>query len=210
MPKQIEPTTGKKRKPWGTLYRTKTWGDPVLAQRAAVKAGKRIKLFTCSLSDFFHEGADQWRAEAWDVIRKCPDVDFLVLTKRAERMERHLPADWGEGYKNVWLGVSVGVNKTIWRADYLRKVPAIVHFISAEPLLESIASDLDLTNIQWLIAGGESGEVHRRMKREWADELRLKCEAANVTFFFKQSSGYLSGEQPDLLGKLYQIWPAAA
>ena len=194
---------------WGDVRRaTSTWGAPAAAQRLAVKEGRRIKLFTCSLSDFFHQDADKWRTEAWEIIRKCPDVDFLVLTKRADRIAECLPADWSNGYQNVWLGVSVGVMETAWRVDELRKIPAVVHFISAEPMLESLA-DLDLTGIQWLIAGGESGENYRRMQKAWAEELRRKCEAANVTFFFKQSAAYESGARPDLLGQIYYNWPPA-
>jgi protein gp37 len=195
--------------PWGTLYRAKsTWGEPEIAQHDAVKQGKRCRMFTCSLSDFFHQDADKWRDEAWDIIRRCPNVDFLILTKRAERIERHLPlpADWGAGWPNVWLGVSVGAMKSAWRVDYLRKIRAVVRFISAEPLLDSLA-ELDLTGIQWLIAGGESGPKFRHMNPMWAEELRLKCDAANVTFFFKQDAAYKSGIRPKLLGQVYHNWP---
>ena len=91
--------------PWGRVYLAKTtWSLPHRMQRKASREGRQYKLFTCSLSDFFHPGADVWRPEAWRIIRECPDVDFLVLTKRAERMARHLPPNWGDGWPNVWLG----------------------------------------------------------------------------------------------------------
>jgi protein gp37 len=192
---------------WGEVYAAKTtWSLPQRMQRRAEKEQRRYKLFTCSLSDFFHSGADEWRPAAWDVIRKCPSVDFLVLTKRAERVARNLPADWGAGWPNVWLGVSVGIMKSAWRVDYLRKIPAAVHFISAEPLLESL-NDLNIDGIEWLIAGGESGDSFRDMDKLWAEELRDKCALSGTTFFFKQGSGYKSGTDEDLLGKIYHEWP---
>ena len=104
------------------------------------------------------------------------------------------------------VGVSIGVMKSAWRADYLRKIPSVVRFVSAEPLLEPL-SDLDLTGIHWLIAGGESGEGHRKMEKSWAEELRLKCEASGTIFFFKQDSGSRSGMRADLLGKIHHNWP---
>ncbi len=193
--------------PWGHVYRAKTtWSLPLRMQKRAETEGKRLKLFTCSLSDFFHRKADQWRPDAWQVIQQCPDVDFLVLTKRANRIAQCLPPDWGQGYPNVWLGVSIGIMKTAWRADRLRQIPAAVRFISAEPLLESLA-DLNLDGIHWLIAGGESGPSHRLMKLRWAEELRKKCQASGITFFFKQVSAPLSGEGEKALGKMYHEWP---
>ena len=186
--------------PWGEVYRTKTtWDFPHKMQRKAVKEGRRIKVFTCSLSDWFHRGADEWRAEAWQIIKDCPNVDFLVLTKRAHRIAANLPADWGDGYPNVWLGVSIGRMNSAHRADKLRVIPAAVRFISAEPLLESL-NDLSLAGIQWLIAGGESGEGYRNMNLSWADELRKKCLATDTAFFFKQRSSFRSGEGEKSLG----------
>jgi protein gp37 len=92
-------------------------------------------IFTCSWSDFFHIDADNWRAEAWDIIRRTPHHTYQVLTKRPERILEHLPADWGEGYPNVWLGTSVENQRWVTRVPLLLAVPARVHWISAEPLL---------------------------------------------------------------------------
>jgi len=194
--------------PWGQVYRTKsdTWNLPYRMERKAVKEARRYKLFTCSLSDWFHRGADSWRPEAWTIVRDCPHVDFLILTKRAHRIIPSLPNDWRDGYPNVWLGVSVGRMNSVHRVDKLRAVPARIRFISAEPLLESLAG-LNLTNIDWLIAGGESGDNFRDMDRAWAAELREKCEAAGVAFFFKQASGFKSGMHEDLLGQIHHNWP---
>ena len=113
--------------------------------------------FTCSWSDFFIEEADAWRAEAWRLIKECPDLIFQILTKRPQRIADHLPSDWGDGgYSNVALGVSVENNKYLPRIDILRTIPAPIHFVSAEPLLGSLQG-MDLTHIEWMIVGGESG-----------------------------------------------------
>jgi protein gp37 len=112
---------------------------------------------------------------------------FQVLTKRPERIQNHLPGDWEEGYKNVWLGVSIENDQYVWRADALRAIPARVRFISAEPLLGPL-SKLTLHEIHWLIVGGESGPGFRAMETEWARDLRDKARDAGVSFFFKQSA----------------------
>src|SRR5690242_8610940 len=83
------------------LERTKTWGDPVKWNRAAAAAGRRELVFTCSMSDFFHEGADEWRAEAWALIKATRNLEYQILTKRPERILSNLPPDWGrKGYPN--------------------------------------------------------------------------------------------------------------
>jgi protein gp37 len=167
------------------VRRTNTWDAPFRWDDAARARGSPGLVFTCSLSDFFHEGADLWRDEAWGVIRACQHLQFQVLTKRPVRIPGHLPADWGEGYPNVWLGTSIGINENAWRADVLRQIPARVRFISAEPVLEPLP-DLDLTGIHWLIVGGESGPGFRYMDHAWARQLRDKARAAGVAFFFKR------------------------
>jgi protein gp37 len=101
---------------------SKAWSEPGL-------------VFTCSWSDWFHEDADAWRDEAWEIIRRTPHLTYQILTKRPERIAAHLPADWGDGYENVWLGVTIENRRFVDRADALRAVPAAVRFISAEPLL---------------------------------------------------------------------------
>ena len=149
---------------WGEVTRTTqhTWdkGKRWEQYLADTTDGKTyMKMFTCSPSDFFHEKlADKWRPEAWKVIKDSPHCVYLILTKRPGRILRHLPKDWGSGYENVWLGTSIGDIKSVGFADVLRKVPAKVRFLSCEPLLEDISEKLDLTEIQWVIVGGESSE----------------------------------------------------
>src|SRR5437016_4306599 len=89
------------------VTRTKTWGDPLKWQRDTERARRTERVFTCSWSDFFIEAADRWRPEAWSLIRRTPNLTYQILTKRPENVAVRLPEDWGQGYANVWLGVSV-------------------------------------------------------------------------------------------------------
>lgn len=114
------------------------------------------KIFTSSLTDFFHEEIDSYRHEAWDIIRKCPQHTFQILTKRPERIINHLPEDWGEGWDNVWLGTSVGSQKAVKRIHELECVKAKIRFISFEPLHEKLSTSF-VGAIDWVIIGGESG-----------------------------------------------------
>jgi protein gp37 len=140
------------------------------------------------MSDFFHEGADKWRDEAWQVISECTHLDWLVLTKRAERIAECLPPDWGDGYPNVWLGVTAGCQSSLSRVETLLTVPAMVRFISAEPLLERIDLRPFLPGIDWVITGCERAQKGKRriMDLEWVREIDSQCRAAGVAHFFKQ------------------------
>lgn len=175
-------------------------------------------VFTCSWSDWFHEDADAWRDEAWEIIRQTPESTYQILTKRPERIAAHLPQWWGdhddEAPHNVWLGTTIENRRFVGRADVLREVPAAVRFISAEPLLGPLVHDdgcysdcncgdpveqawsdgfagppLDLTLIDWLITGGESGPKHRRFDPEWAMDLRDACAMSGTAFLHKQNGG---------------------
>jgi protein gp37 len=155
-----------------------------------------------------------WRTKTWREPfkwnAKAPEMEknlaFLILTKRPSLIEQRLPADWGSGYPNVWLGTTCGVRSSSSRVDVLRTIPARVRFISAEPLLESLA-DINLSGIHWLIAGGESGSKFRPMNIQWARELRDRCGADNVGFFFKQESAFRPAINPVLDGKQYHEPP---
>lgn len=186
------------------------WADPAL-------------VFTCSWSDWFHKDADPWRDEAWAIIKQTPHLTYQILTKRSGRIARHLPADWGEGYPNVWLGVSVEHQDTAFRASQLANIPARVRFVSAEPLigpvwLSKAGGDhgyVDvLDDIHWVIVGGESGGPDRReMKTEWASDLVADCIAHDVAVFVKQLGGPVNnkrGEMADFPPELrVRQWPSA-
>ncbi len=140
------------------------------------------------MSDFFHPGADDWREDAWKLIAECQHLDWLVLTKRAERIVDCLPADWGEGYPNVWLGVTAGCTESLDRVDALVKIPAVVRFVSAEPLLERLNLRPYLFGIDWVITGCERAAKERRrsMNMDWVRDIDSQCRAAGVAHFFKQ------------------------
>jgi len=133
------------------------------------------KIFTSSLTDFFHKDIDSFRDEAWDIIRKCPQHTFQILTKRPERIIEHLPADWGNGWDNVWLGTSVGSQASVERINIMEEVPAKIKFASFEPLYGKITEKFRGT-LDWVIIGGESGNEngkyrYRPCEIEWIEYL---------------------------------------
>jgi protein gp37 len=146
------------------------------------------KVFTCSWSDFFHPTADQWRDEAWDVIRRTPHLTYQILTKRHTRIEECLPDDWGKGWDNVWLGVSCEDQLHLERIVFLMGIPAKVHFVSAEPLLGELRIPAGyMKKIQWVIDGGESGPKARPANINWFRSLRDQCASHGVAYWHKQN-----------------------
>lgn len=144
-------------------------------------------IFVNSVSDLFHELVPlDFIGDVFEVMTQAKHHTFQILTKRHERL-RELAAliEWPA---NVWMGVSIENRRWIDRADALREVPASVRFISAEPLLGPL-DGLDLTGIDWLIAGGESGHRHRPVDLEWIRQLRDLCREQRVAFFLKQIGG---------------------
>jgi protein gp37 len=147
-------------------------------------------IFVNSMSDLFHERIPVSFIESvFETMAAAERHTFQILTKRHKRLAELAPdLEWPA---NVWMGVSIENRRFVHRADYLRRVPAAVRFISAEPLLGPLEG-LDLEGIHWLIAGGESGPGHRPVKAEWIEELRCRCQAEGVAFFFKQWGGRTS------------------
>lgn len=160
------------------------------------KEPKRI--FTCSWSDFFIQEADQWRDEVWHIIKKTPHHTYQILTKRPERIIDHLPADWEDGYPNVWLGVSVEDQDAVKRIPILEQVPAKIKFISFEPLIGPITENF-IGDVQWIIIGGESGNDtghwrYRPCKLEWFDTIidGYRGSKYNPAIFVKQMGTHLA------------------
>ena len=161
------------------------------------------------MSDLFHDDVPlEFIRQVFEVIRDTPQHTYQVLTKRAQRLSREAGAlDWPA---NLWMGVSVESRRYAFRIDHLRKVPAAVRFVSAEPLLGPLGA-LDLEGIQWLIAGGESGANARPMEPAWATELRDTCTSAGVAFFFKQWGGRTpKAGGRELEGEVWDQLPAEA
>ena len=198
---------GKPRRTFGLKH----WAEPLAWNRQAEADQQRRRVFTSSMCDVFenHPTIDSERQKLWPLIKKTPWLDWQVLTKRAERIACNLPNDWGNGYPNVWLGVSVENNDYVWRFnEHLAKVPAAVRFVSYEPALGPV-TDLDWGKLDWMIYGGESGAGFRPHNVEWARHAKQKCDAFGVAFFFKQGNGLKSGNDDHLDGQLVQNYPLA-
>ena len=165
-------------------------------------------VFVNSMSDMFHDEVPlAFIQRTFDVMNDCQHHTFQVLTKRGDNLEAYSSLfNWTP---NIWMGVSVEDSRVVDRIDYLRKTGAAVKFLSIEPLLGPLPS-LNLSGIDWVIVGGESGRNARPMKEEWVQDIRRQCEDQGVAFFFKQWGGVnkkLSGrllnnrtydEMPDL------------
>ena len=169
------------------------------------------RIFVNSMSDLFHELVpDDVVAKVWETMSLAPRHQFQILTKRPERMPTIVGrrvAEFGV-LPNVWLGTSIENDRWVGRADDLRATPAVVRFISAEPLLGPLPS-LDLRDIDWLIVGGESGSTHRRMDLQWARDIRDQCQSVGTSFFFKQLGSGLarSTQSRDRKGVHPEDWP---
>ncbi len=164
--------------------------------------------FVGSLMDWAedHKDAEAVRPLMWDTIRAHPGIHFQMLTKRPERIAALLPKDWGEGYPNVWLGTSIEDMRVAERADHLRKIPAVVRFISYEPALGPL-DEINLKGIDWVIYGGESGGGFRPHDLAWPRAMHKKCDANGTAFFYKQSAAYRTEMGIELDGRLVRYYP---
>ncbi len=163
------------------------WRKPHQWNRKAQNSGKPHNVFCGSMCDWADKNAPECqRDRLWNVIRETPYLRWQLLIKRAPNIKKYLPKDWGAGYSNVWLGVTVENRKNgLKRIDFLRDIPARIRFLSIEPLLEDIGL-IDLTGIQWVIVGGESGPGARPMHTDWFESIEHQCREQNVPLFFKQ------------------------
>lgn len=168
------------------------------------KTPKRV--FVNSMSDILHEQIpDKYILQIFETMNQCRQHEFQVLTKRPERLSSlNDKIVWTD---NIWMGVTIESDKYLNRADMLRNCGARIKFISAEPLLSRL-NNLNLTDIDWLIVGGESGPHCRPIKKEWVEELLDLAKDNNTAFFFKQWGGFNKKKNGKLLnGKIYQDYP---
>ena len=144
-------------------------------------------IFVNSMSDIFHKDVPlSYIKDIFKVMKQCPQHQFQILTKRSYRMKQIAPClKWAP---NIWMGVSVENNDYTFRIDHLRSVPAITRFVSIEPFIGPI-NKINLSGINWVIVGGESGPGARPMAKNWVKTIRDICYAQNVPFFFKQWGG---------------------
>jgi protein gp37 len=206
---------------WGNVARRRTsaknWNEPRRWQKAApaffAEHGRKRRVFCASMADVFDNQVDTaWRDDLWALIRECPDLNWLLLTKRPQNIEKMLPAFWDEVKGSIWLGTTV---EDQLRADqnipHLLKHDSAVRFLSCEPMV----GEIDLRNVaprngyatntldgyihdfgipdrgtahkvDWVIAGGESGPHARVADPDWFRTLRNQCEMSGVPFLFKQ------------------------
>jgi protein gp37 len=180
------------------------WAQPLKWNKQAQEQGVRVRVFCASMADVFdNQVPDEWRDDLWELIFACKNIDWLLLTKRPQNIEKMLPNYWGDlGAPNVWLGTTVEDQKAAAQnIPHLLDVPARVHFLSCEPLLGPIEIPNYLnrlkdgyTSLDWVICGGESGPNARPMHPDWARDLRDQCQSAGVPFFFKQWGEWAPGE----------------
>ncbi len=163
-------------------------------------------IFINSMSDLFHERVPlDYIRKIFDVIWSADQHVFQVLTKRAERMAELAPElDWPP---NLWMGTTVESQRRVSRIDLLREIPAPVRWLSMEPLLSAVP-ELDLSGIDWVVVGGESGPGARPMQKEWVHQIRRACKQQDSAFFFKQWGGVSKKKTGRLLdNKLYNEMP---
>lgn len=179
-----------------------------------LKKKKPTVFFVNSMSDIFHKDMPlDYLDKIFNVIEQTPQHTYQILTKRADRMLEYF--SHRKVYENIWLGVTVENKKEgLPRIDFLRNIKASVLFLSIEPLLEDLG-EINLSNIDWVIVGGESGNKARPMAKEWVLNIKQQCEKNDVAFFFKQWGTWgadkvkrnkkLNGKELD--GKIWQQFP---
>ena len=166
--------------------------------REPLKWKKNKRVFVNSMSDLFHKDvSDAFIMRVFWTMSLAAQHQFYALTKRSERLySMRNELSWMD---NIWMGVSVETADYLYRIDHLRATGAYIKFLSIEPLLGPIPN-IDLTDINWVIVGGESGPSARPMKEEWVLDIRDQCIAAGVPFFFKQWGGVHRKKHGCLLG----------
>jgi protein gp37 len=171
------------------VYKTDEFDKPIAKTAKGayrIPGGKVVA--TCFTSDFFIAEADEWRVDAWAMIKSRPDLDFLILTKRIDRFNISLPDDWGDGYDNVNIGCTVENQQTAdYRLPLFLSYPIKRRFIAAAPLLESIDLSAYLDGINHVTVGGETGREARICNYDWVLDIRNQCLKAGKTFWFKNT-----------------------
>jgi protein gp37 len=189
---------------WGNHPRRRTtelyWRNPLAwnhqAARFQTQHDRRQRVFCASLADVFDNQVDpNWRADLFNLIRTCDQLDWQLLTKRPQNICKMLPSDWGDGYMNVWLGTTAeDAGAYRQRVSHLLKVPSVVHFASYEPAIGPLGRlDIDGRYPDWLIIGGESGVRSDRIRLtdpQWARDAIAECRLLGVAPFLKQWGTY--------------------
>lgn len=187
---------------WGNHPRDRTsrptwrmaikWNE--YSKRNYKRYGRNLRVFVNSLSDFFdNQVPDEWRADGWQLMRECPHLIFMLLTKRPQNIKKMLPPFWDEIKHRVWLGTTIEHQEACDRnLPHLCEVDAAVRYLSCEPLLGNIILPTKAwDSISLVIGGGESGGEARPWHPRWEEELREWCELGEVAYFWKQNGEWL-------------------
>lgn len=156
-----------------------------------IKSGEQIRV--CMTSDFFLEEADEWRQEAWNIMKQRPDVIFFLLTKRPERVKNCLPPDWGDGWENIFFNITCeNQQRADERIPFLLDLPFKHKGIMAAPFIGevSIKKYLSYGQIEQVIAGGENYDGSRPLQYSWVLNLYEECRSADITFCFIETGTY--------------------
>ncbi len=159
-------------------------------------------IYTCFTSDFFVEDADEWRIEAWKIMKIRSDLKFLIITKKIDRFHVSLPEDWGKGYENIAICCTVeNQDRAHYRLPIFLKAPIKHKMIVCEPILEQINLRYYLTpEIEEVVVGGESGQNARICDYNWVLDIRDQCIEKNIPFWFKQTGAYFKKDR-----KVYRV-----
>ena len=186
------------------VAKTKNFDLPIQKKRnGEYKIPSGSLVYTCFTSDFFVEDADEWRSEAWEMMRIRNDLRFMMITKRIDRLQVSLPDDWGNGYENVTICCTVeNQDRADYRLPIYKDAPIKHKIIICEPLLERIdLHSYDIGSwVEQVVVGGESGYYARPCNFDWIIELHDLCVAQNVSFWFKQTGAKFIKD-----GELYNI-----
>ena len=176
---------------------------PLRESRGKPKIESGETVYTCFSSDFLIEEADEWRADAWKMMRMREDLHFVFFTKRIERLASVLPPDWGDGYENLTIGCTCeNQDRADARLPIFLSLPIRHRMIVCAPLLSAIdlSPYLDASLIESVTAGGESGENARECDFSWVTDIRDACGRAGVHFYYHQTGARLRKD-----GQLYEI-----
>lgn len=185
------------------VRQTANFALPIKKKRdGSFKIPSGTMVYTCFSSDFFVAAADEWRSEAWNMIKLRNDLNFFIITKRIDRFFESLPSDWGNGYDNVAVGCTVENQKMAdYRLPIFNETPIKHKLIIAAPLIGQINMSKYLNEtIESVSVGGESGNNARICDYSWILDIRRQCEDSNVSFRFHQTGAKLVKD-----GRLYRI-----
>ena len=175
-----------------TITQTDEFNKPLIRNaKGAFKIASGKIVATCFASDFFLPEADEWRKEAWAMIKTRSDLEFLILTKRIDRFLVSLPDDWGAGYNNVNIGCTVENQELAdYRLPLFLSYPIKRRFVACAPLLGPVDLSPYLHGIEHVSVGGETGRDARECDYDWVLNIREQCVKNDSTFWFKNTGSF--------------------